>query len=751
MKISEYNEMMAYMLRPPQKQNTQTADLVDDLEPGPLKDELLKDFDPSQETYEEYLRRKSVRETAAQGGVIGKDGMFKGQDMGTREGFDTVSPNNIAKSEASYKLYEDKFGKDLLDKMAQSQYGKNFRELDKNNQLKFFKSQVNKYEDFIKLNKRYPNKSESYRIGLVQSGQRQAFDFMGDDIREVIKNTYSSGEGGSPYIADKLSKPPYNFKIDESTIRRFITAEEEAGNIVRPEKFKTKEADPDLPKDRYNKIRKVTERDLKGFTVGRSGTEVLAPEGSKYKITFNVPRSTETTKIPPEYQGTKYYKTKAQADKAIAGSKKFSKNLIKQAQANKGLREIILEEISDVDVERDIVTMKEGTDLATAHRASYKQVKKLGELYNILNLGIEDPGINSGAIRRFENKLDNLYKEQNNLIRTARRSTNKGLEIPKNIQKRIDDVNKEISTVVDLTNQRVQGILVDAKTLKPYTYGINYIKTYGMGFLDNKPVQDITDEDLKVIEDNLKFQIAREKKLGKGTESFLRDRQPLLKYTKELSEPGFMSKIPKKLRPFLYGTGILIGGTTASRADETGTSAPFPGIKPEGSPGQINPEKEEGFTKGEKLAGAGVAGGAYAARKPLLKTAAKVLRPFGFPSVAGGLAISELAKGQDANLGVAGADLLLPELTKQAGVRGFLANPLQLAEKASKFGKIGRGIASLARAPAMFTPVGLGLMGIEGIRMGMREQDRINQMRETDPEAYQEYLDDQESLLDFSA
>ena len=84
-------------------------------------------------------------------------------------------------------------------------------------------------------------------------------------------------------------------------------------------------------------------------------------------------------------------------------------------------------------------------------------------------------------------------------------------------------------------------------------------------------------------------------------------------------------------------------------------------------------------------------------------------------------------------------------------MRGFLANPLQLAEKASKFGKIGRGIASLARAPAMFTPVGLGLMGIEGIRMGMREQDRIDQMRETDPEAYQEYLDEQESLLDFSA
>jgi hypothetical protein len=35
--------------------------------------------------------------------------------------------------------------------------------------------------------------------------------------------------------------------------------------------------------------------------------------------------------------------------------------------------------------------------------------------------------------------------------------------------------------------------------------------------------------------------------------------------------------------------------------------------------------------------------------------------------------------------------------------------------------------------------------------MGMREQERINQMRETDPEAYQEYLADQEDMLRESA
>jgi len=60
MKISEFNQTISYLLRP--KPKMQVADLVDDLQPGPLKDELLKDFDPSQQTYEEYLRDKGLGE-----------------------------------------------------------------------------------------------------------------------------------------------------------------------------------------------------------------------------------------------------------------------------------------------------------------------------------------------------------------------------------------------------------------------------------------------------------------------------------------------------------------------------------------------------------------------------------------------------------------------------------------------------------------------------------------------------------------
>ena len=636
-----------------------------------------------------------------------------------------VSPNNISKSEASYKAYEDKFGKELLDKAAQDKYGKNFRDLDKTNELKFFKSQVNKYEDFIKENKRYPNLTEAYNIGLTQGGKKSSI--MTDEVKIKIKDIYTSGEGGSTYISKKLAEEGVN--IDDSTIRRFITAEEEAGDIVRPKKFKTQEAK--APKDRYNIIREVTDRDLRGFKVGSNQTEVLAPKGSKYKITFNVPRSTETTKIPSAYQGTQYYKNKAQADKAIAGSKKFSKDLIKQGKANRGLREIILEQVSDPNIEADIGRMKAGEDLATAHRASYKQIGKLGELYNILNLGVEAPGINSGAIRKFENKLDNLYKEQNNLIKTARRSTNKGLEIPKNIQKKIDDVNKEISTVVDLTNQRVQGILVDAKTLKPYTYGINYMKTYGMGFLDNKPVKEITDTDLGTIELNLKNQIAREKKLGKGTESFLRDRQDLLKYTKELSEPGFINKIPAKLKPIALATGMTIGGISAAAAAD-------------GTEGKsILPEVAAGTAAGLGL-------GTGTGRKVLGRGLQLATGPVGI----GGLTYAlrpeggyDLSRAGD-RIGFEAEAALAPDLIKGVtNVSSKIKNPLFRKGLETLTGVRIPGImtpTNLLRAARIAQPLGIASLAGEGLyELGKRGYEQRKLMENMTEKEKKDFLSDQ--------
>jgi hypothetical protein len=103
MKIGDYKQMMAYLTRPEQPKE-QVADLVDDLTPGPLKDELTKDYDPSQESYEEYLQRKALGErpfNAQDGGranlAIG-GGAIEGEDLGTREGFGSPEAIEYLKS-----------------------------------------------------------------------------------------------------------------------------------------------------------------------------------------------------------------------------------------------------------------------------------------------------------------------------------------------------------------------------------------------------------------------------------------------------------------------------------------------------------------------------------------------------------------------------------------------------------------------------------------------------------------------------
>jgi hypothetical protein len=89
------------------------AGVIDMMSPGPLKDELRGTYDPTQESYEEFLQRQSIpqmdrpltgqapsdailetqRIDLNEGGVLGPGGMFRGEDLGTREGFKSIEPN----------------------------------------------------------------------------------------------------------------------------------------------------------------------------------------------------------------------------------------------------------------------------------------------------------------------------------------------------------------------------------------------------------------------------------------------------------------------------------------------------------------------------------------------------------------------------------------------------------------------------------------------------------------------------------
>ena len=106
-----------------------------------------------------------------------------------------------------------------------------------------------------------------------------------------------------------------------------------------------------------------------------------------------------------------------------------------------------------------------------------------------MNLGLDfdDPDfvqINNQAVKPYENKLKQLYTEQNKLYKKASKLKN----IPKELRKQIEFNNKKISTVVDLSGGRVQGLQLDEFTLKPKVTGTNYANVLGFGLYD-KPVK----------------------------------------------------------------------------------------------------------------------------------------------------------------------------------------------------------------------------------------------------------------------
>ena len=63
--------------------------------------------------------------------------------------------------------------------------------------------------------------------------------------------------------------------------------------------------------------------------------------------------------------------------------------------------------------------------------------------------------------------------------------------------------------------------------------------------------------------------------------------------------------------------------------------------------------------------------------------------------------------------------------------------------------------ANVMRAARFASPLGILTLGGEGLyqlgKLGYKEQQMVNEMRENNPEAYQRYIAEQQELMDVSA
>ena len=163
-------------------------------------------------------------------------------------------------------------------------------------------------------------------------------------------------------------------------------------------------------------------------------------------------------------------------------------------------RENLIKEVSGFLQERQIGKAKRetgfgraGENLDLAHRASLKQFKDFGLPYLTDNLGLDTRIVNQEILPPLETEINSLHRERMKLIKGVKPGN-----VPKEISKKLEDINIKLSNISMKTNGALQVVLLDEKTLKPFVFNKNYANVISQGLID-KPVKDLSKADIEFI------------------------------------------------------------------------------------------------------------------------------------------------------------------------------------------------------------------------------------------------------------
>ena len=417
---------------------------------------------------------------------------------------------------------------------------------------------------------------QAKELGITKSAFRKPY---APEIEKRIIELANNDKLGAEAIANKLTKE-FEGNFSTSPVGKRIAALRKEGkikNIPVKERAASIAMRGDIygqaPGEKYLKIREIRDVDRKAVDKSTGKSLYNIPENAKFKINFGNTAALKpgvVSNIPKKFIGVQYFTTKKAAEKALAERKKLKlvgdedPDPIRK-KANKKKYDLI-KEVSDNNIERILADFKKGQPIEKAHRLSLEQVKKTGQLYNVMNLGLDFDSpelvqINNEAVKPFENKLKQLYAEQNKLYKQVKNLKT----IPKELQKQIEFNNKKISTVVDLAGGRLQGLQLDEFTLKPKVYGTNYANVLGFGFYD-KPVKELTDVDRAEIGLIMQGQVDNEKRTAEKTAQKLFANAKLLNNVDQLAiqglRPGERGSIDRQLL-IDAGKGLGKAGTFA--------------------------------------------------------------------------------------------------------------------------------------------------------------------------------------------
>jgi hypothetical protein len=734
MKIAEYNEMMAYLLRPASLEEKLKE--LEEKYPGSVKP--ANELPPIQDPFKDFEDR-NPRETAAQGGVIGKGGMFRGQDMGTREGFAIIKAGKETRA-----LYNDE---KLVKKI-----------------IELIKKEPEDYSSVLKK---------------INSYKNNPYEYSQTNLSNVLFNLASEKKIDFKYTVDKTGTPNYVVNKRNAKIDELINVDQDklptASSIAKKLNTTTttvtsylkKSKGEDWVKQNYGKER------FKRYGDIPVRTQFLDYVLNNPVEEFTLDNIIKNTDIKTKKEANSIY-SKILTDIYDKRAPNIDRPVL-YIDENINLKDVT-KKLRSSDDFYDAYERKIGSLLLEAYDGNLdsKEYKKARETltayHNLIRpLNKKYPSI----AQTVEHPIPYTFltevsagKDPKNLINTVILGDKENT-----FKSKIDNVKINLRRNLE-KNPKDKKLLAQVEDMKKLETFLT--KETGMGFGNVKA--RFTDPKIKDLDFGAKA--FGKKKIVPQIEESLNIREKTVDfYNKFKNDPKVIKLFenagvgPKVLR--MLG-GLRKGNVPLFLKEMDTILKKNPVLKEKLAELQIfdeykeienqyasastmsdvspQPKKEMGIPAEAIPA---TAAAAYKFGKPALKTAFKIARPFGTPLTGLGLGVTELMS-EDPNYGVAGADFLLPELVKKTAgqaPKGFMSQVLGLQglEKAAKYGRIGKGIASLARIPSMMTPVGLGLMGIEGVRMGMREQDRINEMRMNEPDKYEEYLDELESYGDFSA
>jgi hypothetical protein len=133
-------------------------------------------------------------------------------------------------------------------------------------------------------------------------------------------------------------------------------------------------------------------------------------------------------------------------------------------KATRERRDSLISKTSGPSTEYQIRQLKMGEGPQLAHRLGLEESVKLGQQYDIGNLGIDPPKINQEVAKSFENLRDKLVVERDAIAKKIEK--NPSLEL----RKQLLNVNEKIKQVVDASDGRIQAFVLDEQTLKPIKY-----------------------------------------------------------------------------------------------------------------------------------------------------------------------------------------------------------------------------------------------------------------------------------------